>query len=289
MKSLISLLFLCLAAPAIAAPAQAGGYALELVDEGGAPLATFNHRGQTYVVGQYGLRYNVRVVNRTGARIEAVVTVDGRDVVTGEHGSYQNRGYVIDPYGSVTVEGFRQSHSQVAAFRFTSPGDSYAGRRGSVRNNGVIGVAVFREKTYRPRPQPIARPRRYSRGDELRKQRADLDMLEGEDVADARAGAAAAEASPAPDVATRGGGGYGRMSRRPAAPARQNLGTQYGESMYSSVVEVPFQRRSGRPDTVLSLYYDDWDGLRAKGVPVDPPYYSGTPDPFPRRFAPPPR
>ena len=77
--------------------------------------------------------------------------------------------------------------------------------------------------------------------------------------------------------------------RRPAAPARQNLGTQYGESMYSSVVEVPFQRRSGRPDTVLSLYYDDWDGLRAKGVPVDPPYYSGTPDPFPRRFAPPPR
>jgi hypothetical protein len=70
--------------------------------------------------------------NNSGERVEAVVTVDGRDVVSGELGNYKTqRGYVIEAYGSVVIEGFRQSLDQVAAFRFTDIGNSYSARRGS--------------------------------------------------------------------------------------------------------------------------------------------------------------
>lgn len=277
MLRLLSLLALLAAPAAFAAPVTAGGYSLELVDTAGRPLETHYHRGTTYVVGHYGARYNVRVVNRTHRRIEAVVTVDGRDVINGSNGAYSNRGYIIDPYGSVTIEGFRKSHHDVAAFRFTNPSDSYAGRRGSTRNVGVVGVAVFAERD-RPRPKPIARPRPPHR------QWGALDY-------DARTGAGGqaddrvAEAAPAPRASR--AKGYGR---RPAKRrTSNNIGTRYGESVQSDVVEVAFRRGSSSPARVLSLRYDDVAGLQAKGI-ITRRHYSGTPNPFPgREFAPPPR
>lgn len=271
-RALSALALLALfAAPAFAAPVTGGGYSLELVDPNGRPLQTYHHRGTTYVLGQYNQRYNVRVVNRTGKRIEAVVTVDGRDAINGSPGKYSNRGYIVDPYGSVTIEGFRQSHSNVAAFRFTTPGDSYAGRMGSARNVGVVGVAVFPERR-RPRPKPIARPQRITRNwGKGRAPAADLD----DSVA---RGDVAAEAAPRAKRSRSGG-------RR--AETRNNIGTRYGESVHSDVVEVAFRRGSNRPSTVLSLRYDDANGLRAKGVIIG---VAGTPNPFPaHQFAPAPR
>lgn len=274
-----------------AAPASSGGYSLQLEDEYGRSLSTWYHRGDTYVLGQYGTRYNVRVSNHTGQRIEAVVTVDGRDAISGELGDYRGqRGYVIDPYSSVVVEGFRQSHSNVAAFRFTSPGDSYSGRRGTPQHNGVIGVAVFREKAHRrpvavaPPPRPRPRPWGGWRGEASG---ADEEMR-AEKSAPAPSAAPPAEALADSDAPM---GGAVRSRRSAPAPRPQNnLGTRYGESQYSPVVEVPFQRaRSGRPDVILSLYYDDASGLQNRGIPVygySPP--PPAPDPFPRRFAPPP-
>jgi hypothetical protein len=109
-------------------------------------VQTYWHGGSLYAAGQNGERYNLRVQNNTGERVEAVVTVDGRDVVSGELGNYKRqRGYVIEAYGSVVIEGFRQSLDQVAAFRFTDIGNSYSARRGSGQHVGVIGVAVFKE------------------------------------------------------------------------------------------------------------------------------------------------
>ncbi len=119
------------------APASAGGYSLQLEDQYGNQLNTYHHRGATYVLGNYNTRYNVRITNHTGARVEAVLTVDGRDAVTGDVGNYKTqRGYVIDPYGSIVIDGFRKSMSSVAAFRFTNPGDSYSSRRGTPQNVG---------------------------------------------------------------------------------------------------------------------------------------------------------
>ena len=132
-------------------------YSVSVEDEQGQGLPTFRHEGRTYLLGEPGLRYNIRVRNPTGSRVEAVVTVDGRDVVSGREGDYVNeRGYIIAAYGSVLIEGFRKSLEEVAAFRFTSPDDSYSARRGTPENVGVIGVAFFPE---RPRPPPPVRQR----------------------------------------------------------------------------------------------------------------------------------
>ncbi len=281
---------LALPALAHAAPAAAGGYSLQLEDEYGRTLSTYHHRGSTYVLGHYGTRYNVRVSNHSGQRIEAVVTVDGRDAISGELGDYTGqRGYVIDPYGSVLVEGFRQSNSNVAAFRFTSPGDSYSGRRGSAQHVGVVGVAVFREKHRRPvAVAPPPPPRRSPwNGGWLGDARSEASKSGAADAPSA----APMEAEALADDAVAGSAARGRASRRYAPPRQQNnLGTRYGESQYSPVVEVPFERaRSSRPNQILSLYYDDARGLANRGIQVygyapQPP----APQPFPRRFAPPP-
>src|SRR5262245_45643570 len=66
--------------------------------------------GAFYFAGEEGQQYAIRITNNTAARVEAVVSVDGRDVVTGQLGDYRKqRGYIIEPFGSVVVDGFRQS------------------------------------------------------------------------------------------------------------------------------------------------------------------------------------
>jgi hypothetical protein len=249
------------------------------LESGGRTLPTYDHGGSTYVEGVRGSRYAIRVFNHTGERVEAVVTVDGRDVVSGRTGNYRTqRGYIIDPYGSVLIDGFRTSLSGVAAFRFTDVPDSYAARMGDATDVGIVGVAVFKERTYRPRP-PIA----YDR-DERRR---------GGDLGTGYGGAPAAKS--APSGAGRAADALGPGS--PEAESRGNIGTGWGEEAWSPATEVPFARRSSYPDSLLAVQYDDYDGLVARGVlprpwPEPRPWISPRPHPFPEspdpRFAPPP-
>ena len=135
-----------------------GGYDVNVLVDG-APAPTFWHAGETYVMGRVGERYVIRVSNHTGRRIEAVVTVDGRDVVDGKPGDFRNkRGYLVPAWGQVDIDGWRLSQAQAAAFRFSSVADSYAARMGNAREVGVIGVAVFPERVWRPRPVYVPPP-----------------------------------------------------------------------------------------------------------------------------------
>lgn len=119
---------------------------IRLVDESGAPLPTFASAGRSYVMGSDGGRYSIRIENRTGARFEAVASVDGLDVIDGQPGSFEKRGYLIQPWATLEIDGFRRSDDAVAAFRFGRVRDSYAAKKGNDRNVGVIGVAVFEER-----------------------------------------------------------------------------------------------------------------------------------------------
>jgi hypothetical protein len=279
------------ASSAHALDASGGGTSVTLVDAWGRELPTYRHRGSTYVLGAVGDRYGVRIRNRTSQRVEVVVSVDGRDVLTGDVGDWKHqRGYIVNPWQTVTIDGFRKSMQEVAAFRFTSPGDSYTSRRGTPQHVGVIGVAVFSEQRVAQRPvTPTPRPHPYPyRGDWDRSREGWADEDAEAPVKDLDGSADA----PAPTGAGRGGAGSSTAeSRAPARRAQKhNIGTQYGETRHSSVVEVPFVRaRPHNPDRLLGLYYDDARGLRARGIRIEPAV-SGEPDPFPgaRRFAPPP-
>src|SRR5687767_1175560 len=125
-------------------------YDVQVIRENGDQLPTYGLRDRFYVQGNVGERYTVRVTNPTPNRVEAVVTIDGLDVIDGEPGDLRKRGYVVPPYGETRIEGFRTSQADVATFRFSSVGESYAGRKGKARNVGVIAVAIFEEQAPEP-------------------------------------------------------------------------------------------------------------------------------------------
>jgi hypothetical protein len=110
-------------------------------------LPLYPHRGRTYVAGEPGHEYAVRIRNCSGRRLLAVVSVDGVNVVTGQTASPGQSGYVIEPGDYVNIDGWRKDMQQAAAFYFTDPSDSYAARTGRPDDLGVIGVALFVEAT----------------------------------------------------------------------------------------------------------------------------------------------
>jgi hypothetical protein len=123
-----------------------GWVTVGLRDSSNSPFDSYRFGDRNYVVGQAGERYSIVLNNRTAHRIEAVTTVDGLDVINGQNGSMSNRGYILMPYATVEIDGFRKNQGEVAAFRFGAVEDSYAAERGKPRNIGVIGVALFDER-----------------------------------------------------------------------------------------------------------------------------------------------
>lgn len=325
MKTLFGIGFLLLAADSCAASPlpgggalrdRAGGYELTVLIDG-VPARSYHHAGESFVLGQLGSRYTLRVANHTGRRIEAVVSVDGRDVIDGRPGDFRSkRGYLVPGWGSVDIEGWRISHAQAAAFRFSSVPDSYAARTGSAREVGVVGVAIFPERRVpppvyrRPYALPGPTPPHYPRDDYRRGRSYDEESASGAPSADASA-PPSPRSAPAPrDAAPSSAAGEAEIGRAPGKGARAEampprhrpgLGTEYGESVSSPIYEVDFVRESAsRPSVFLGVRYNDRDGLLAMGIPLDrDPTYCGWDDgdlrraaePFPAaggRFAAPP-
>jgi len=123
-----------------------GAVTIAIRDASGEALEAVRAGDRTFVIGQAGQRYSIVLTNRTSHRFEAVGTVDGLDVINGKPGTFDNRGYVLLPFATLEIEGFRTSTAQVAAFRFAAVADSYAAQTGSARNVGVIGMAFFSER-----------------------------------------------------------------------------------------------------------------------------------------------
>jgi hypothetical protein len=121
------------------------GISFALLDEEGNILPAASVGSELWAVGEPDVRYSLAVANDTASAFEVVASVDGLDIVDGSPASFGHRGYVIDPFSSVVIDGWRTSEDTVAAFRFSSIEDSYSERMGDGRNIGVIGAAFFRE------------------------------------------------------------------------------------------------------------------------------------------------
>jgi len=279
-------------------------YSITLEDAYCNHLRTFHHKGEVFALGHYGDRYNIRVTNHTSRRVEAVVSVDGRDVISGQKGDYENqRGYLVDAYDSVLIEGFRTSMHGVAAFRFTNPADSYSSRMGTPENVGVVGAAFFPERHHRPvaRPRPKQLPRSErstskGRGERRRNAPAAPPAELRDSYGAGSSASGSAEGSVGQAEASRRSYDYDAAEAAPDDDT-SNIGTEYGEHRHSDVREVTFVRESARrPHHVLTLRYDDAQGLLARGIEIYPrqrhypePHQPHGPEAFPMsRFAPPP-
>jgi hypothetical protein len=263
---------LCLAAlPSFAVNDRAGPWEVQVLIDG-MPARTFHDRGETFVLGQLGERYTLRVVNHSAQRIEAVVSVDGRDVIDGKPATPDKRGYLVPAFGTADIDGWRISQREAAAFRFSTVPESYAARTGNGREVGVIGVAIFPERYRRPIYAPPPPPR------------VPMELEQPRSEARGNSSLDSARSEPAP-----------------AAPAakraeRPGLGTEFGEAVSSNVTEVPFERARPRPDAILGARYNDRAGLIALGIDVDGDRISegqirGSAEPFPvveRGYAQPP-
>ena len=122
-------------------------------------LPVYRHDGRYYIAGEPGHRYQISLRNRAGADVMAVLSVDAVNAISGDNADWSQTGYVLDPYASTDVLGWRKSMSQVADFVFADYAQSYAVRTGRPDNVGVIGVAVFRRQRVYPlqvMPAPVA-------------------------------------------------------------------------------------------------------------------------------------
>ena len=253
------LLALALAASAAPSSLPARGVAsaplveLDILDrDSGRVLPEYRHRGQGWIAGTPGHRYAVRLSNRTGERVKVVLSVDGVNAVSGETAASRQTGYVLAPWQSTEIAGWRKSMEDVAQFVFTDLGDSYAARTGRPDNIGVIGIAVFREAPP-PRlfPSPPPPP-----------------------IASAESAATARTAS--------------RQAHAEAAP--QSLGTGHGQREWAPVGRTDFRAATRTPQQVTRLRYDDARTLVANGVLPAHHHAADGPRAFPHEFVPdPPR
>ncbi|MCS6996664.1 MAG: hypothetical protein NZ533_06850 [Casimicrobiaceae bacterium] len=115
----------------------------------GQELPVYRARGEYWVAARPGARYGISISNRTGERVLAVVSVDGVNAITGQTASWNQAGYVFEPYQRYAINGWRKNGAEIAAFEFVPSAFSYANLTGRPDHVGVIGIALFRE-AYRP-------------------------------------------------------------------------------------------------------------------------------------------
>jgi hypothetical protein len=242
----------------------------------GERIPVWRHHGRFYAAGTPGEKYSVLVTNRISERLLTVVSVDGINVVTGETATPAQSGYILDPWGSVDIAGWRKNMSEVAAFVFTALPDSYAARTDRPGNVGVIGVAVFREFNP-PRPPAVSQLQQplASSGSP------DAERHEPYKSADEASGGARAR-----DTAPAAPSSLARTM--PAPKQEEKLGTGHGEREASAARWAQFRRASERPNETIAIYYDSYANLYARGIVPTPA--RAEPDPFPGfRFAPDPK
>ena len=275
----------------------------------GQSMPVWRHDGRMFVAGEQGQRYSLRIANRTNGRVLVVLSVDGVNIIGGETAGYDGRGYILSPYETYDITGWRKSENEVAAFSFTSLPHSYAAETGRPGNVGIIGMAVFRE---RPRPAitpldaqsappPPAPPRPPERRSELSSGDTPPPPplpippverpIQAPPPALAKPSSPAAGASNETQSVTVTGS---RLARRDSAPppapsakafeeprrqADEKLGTAHGALERSVVQMVNFDRATAYPELIRQIEYDSRVNLIRIGVIPQP-----RPDYPPRAF-----
>ncbi len=271
--------------PPLAATSADGRWLqLEVVDrETGELLPVFTASGERYVPGRPGARYGLRIRNMRRERVLVVMAVDGVNVLTGQTAGWQQNGYVLGPFESGQIDGWRKTDREIAAFEFTAQQQSYAARTGRPLDVGVIGLAVFRERVAVappmpvPSPPPRSTPWREDRGQGAAKDES-VEREAGSDRRERSAQQAPAQTqSPAPSMSA----APEMRGEAKAADSTAKLGTGHGQREESVVGHTRFERAASAPDEVIAVRYDSHANLVRLGVipaDVDTP---GRPRPFP--------
>ena len=142
---------LALGAALPAAAIDGGPLSVEVLVDG-APLTEYAARGTTYVEATAGREYSIRLRNHTGGRIAVALSVDGLNTIDARTTSARDAAkWILDPYQTVTLDGWQTGASSARRFFFTTEERSYGAWLGKTKNLGLVAAAVFHEKA-----RPIA-------------------------------------------------------------------------------------------------------------------------------------
>jgi hypothetical protein len=246
----------------------------------GKPLKEYANDGRLYVEGKKGSTFSIRLRNNSGKRKLFVPSVDGLSVMNGEEASFDSSGYIVRPYSSLTIDGWRISDEEVAQFYFSAPNDSYRKRMERGNNLGVIGVVVFDEKE---RPKPIVI--NHFPHIQCRCIGGCYHSGGGGGSFYTTSGATGVTALCATNTSS---GMNSSVNMAQASFKSQDLGTGWGESKRSEVVSVEFERESS-PYATFEIYYNTREQLNRMGIDFrkEPVYVA--PQAFPGQYCRPPK
>jgi len=196
------------------------------------PVQEYHKDNHTFIEGRQGSNYALQLTNLTPRRLLVHPTVDGLSVMTGKEASRNDssHGYVLEAYTAENIPGWRLDNNEVAKFVFAGAGESYAEKRGSGENKGVIACAVWEKKT---------------------------------------------------EFATKGR--IDRACGQSQGIAACNLGTGFGRAASHVVNETSFIPLTVEPGAIAVIYYDDIQGLKARGIKIATARQSTSlPNPFPK-------
>lgn len=263
----------------------------------GEPFQKVHHEGTDWVVAEDGEEYVIEVYNHKGGRVEAVVSVDGLSVMTGQPASMRDRGYIVPGWGMMKISGWRRDRGEVAAFRFGSKPGSYGAQtgRGEV-NCGVIGLALFEEQAvtvnypvFRRVDVPVIREvpiHPYARWPWIVPNSADPGWAplahiwcsagsEGHSDAYFRDLSFTASTPTTASASRRSTcaksispSGSAMNSSAPLSAQDFDLGTAYGRALESKIESTAFGRLSSLPMECATLHYASRGALEKMGVPL---------------------
>lgn len=214
--------------------------------------------GRRYVEAREGASYAVRLDNKTGERVGVVLTVDGLNAISGVQAipyawAPPARMYVLDPWDSTTVRGWRTSLSEVRRFTFVDERSSYAARSGKANGRmGWIEVSVYRERQAVARQPWEPRVRGGGRSEE-------------EATRDRAERPAPPASMPAPERDARGDA----KSAARAPLSESYPGTGWGRPSDDPAQVVSFDPQP-RPAETVTLRYEYAPALRALGIVLRP-------------------
>lgn len=255
-------------------------YEVEVLINGKA-AKEYIHKEKFYIEGRKGTRFSIKIRNNSYQRKLFVPTIDGLSVMNGEEGNFQSSGYIVQGYSSITIDGWRTSDKEVASFYFSSPEGSYRKRMKRGNNLGIIGVAVFNEKstwtTYATATtpgiytgnQPYTMPNTWPSytvvgGSCLQNSGTNNYNVKGIESSVNLCCASASGSSPV-----------------------QSLGTGFGEAKTSEVTSVSFDREN-TPDAIFEINYNTREELERAGVNFKKEPLYVTPQAFPGQYCKPP-
>ena len=252
-------------------------YELTVNPMGRSPADEYLHNNAVWIEGREGSAYTINIRNNTYSKALFIVSVDGLDILKGEPAGLDSQGYVVNPYQSISIPGWKVDNQQAAEFFFSLKNDSYSKASNSnTANLGVIGAMVFSEADYY---QPLNRriipltnnvnikddwPYNNNFG-KVYKPRANNGFLQKGSLNSSTSNAINISAS-----------SYNNA-------IEQEVGTGFGNPTNWQTTSVDFIRSNPNiPDAVLAIYYNSARNLNKMGIVLRRKNnYSYQPDPFP--------